>query len=150
MKVKVKKNELGTSSGLIFVAPYTFSDDALYGQPGALILDNGGNPVWFRPLKSPNLMNTDFRFQKLDGMPVLTFWQGTLATPPTYTNLPGASSEPGSCYYILDNTYRVIKTVEAKRGYRSDIHEFLITPDNTALLLSTKQIPMDLTPFWRS
>lgn len=147
MKVKVKTFKRETSSGLIFVAPYAFSEHAIYGQPGSLILDNEGNPVWFRPLNSPNLMNTDFRMQTLDGKPVLTFWQGTLATPPSYTNVPGGSSEPGSCYYILDNHYRVIHNVSAKKGYTSDIHEFLLTPNKTALLLSTKSVPMDLTPF---
>ena len=92
-------------------------------------------------------MNTDFRVQKFKGKPVLTFWQGTLATPPAYTNAPGGSSEPGSCYYILDNSYAVIKNVVAQKGFTSDIHEFLLTPQNTALLLSTKTVPMDLTPY---
>lgn len=147
MKISVKKYEAGTAPGLLFVAPYAFSADALHGQPGALILDKKGNPFWFRPLKSRNLMNTDFRVQEFEGNPVLTFWQGTLATPPTYTNVPAGSSEPGSCYYILDNKYRTIKTVSAKRGFTSDIHEFLITPRNTALLLSTKSVPMDLTQY---
>ncbi len=147
MKVTVNTLKPGTSPGLIFVAPYAFSADAIYGQPGSLILDSEGNPIWFRPLNSPNLMNTDFRMQKLHGKPVLTFWQGTLATPPAYTNVPAGSSEPGSCYYILDNRYQVIKTVSAKKGFISDIHEFLLTPDNTALFLSTKLVPMDLTPY---
>ncbi len=147
MKVTVNTNKPGTARGFIFVAPYAFSVNATYGQTGALMLDNEGNPIWFRPLSSPNLMNTDFRVQKLHGKKVLTFWQGTLVTPPTYTNKPGGSSEPGSCYYILDKTYKVIKTVKAKKGFTSDIHEFLITPNNTALLLSTKSVPMDLTPY---
>lgn len=147
MKVEINVYEPGTSPGLIFLAPYGFSDVAMYGQSGSLIVDNTGNPVWFRPLSSPNLMNTDFRMQKLDGKPVLTFWQGTLATPPAYTNAPGGSSEPGSCYYILDQSYAVIQTVSAQKGFTSDIHEFLLTPRNTALLLSTKTIPMDLTPY---
>ena len=94
-------------------------------------------------------MNTDFRVQHLNGKPVLTFWQGTLATPPAYTNVPAGSSEPGSCYYILDNTYRVIKTVTAQYGFTSDVHEFLITPANTALLLSTRAVPMNLSAVWR-
>lgn len=147
MKITVNIFKPGTSSGLIFLAPYGFSVNAMYGQPGALILDNDGNPVWFRPLSSPNLMNTDFRMQTFNCKPVLTFWQGTLATPPAYTNAPGGSSEPGSCYYILDNNYSVIKTVSAKKGFTSDIHEFLLTPKNTALFLSTKTVPMDLTPY---
>jgi hypothetical protein len=147
MKITVNTFKPGTSTDLIFLAPYGFSSQATYGQTGALILDNEGNPVWFRPLNSPNLMNTDFRMQKFDGKPVLTFWQGTLATPPAYTNIPGGSSEPGSCYYILDNTYTVIKTISAQKGFISDIHEFLLTPNNTALFLSTKAVPMDLTPY---
>lgn len=147
MKITVNTYEIGTSSGFIFLAPYGFSSDATYGQSGSLILDNEGTPFWFRPLSSPNLMNTDFRVQTYLGKPVLTFWQGTLATPPAYTNAPGGSSEPGSCYYILDNTYALIKKVSAKNGFISDIHEFLLTPNNTALLLSTKVVPMDLTPY---
>lgn len=147
MKVQVNLIKSCAKSGLVFVAPYAFSSDPMYGQTGSLILEKNGNPVWFRPLSSRNLMNTDFRVQKLFGKSVLTFWQGTLVTPPAYTNLPGGSSEPGSCYYILDNTYRVIKTVEAQNGFTSDIHEFLITPQGTALLLSTKLVPMDLTPY---
>jgi hypothetical protein len=147
MKVFVTTYNPGTSSGYAFLAPYGFSDTAMYGQSGSLIVENDGNPIWFRPLSSPNLMNTDFRLQTFNGQPVLTFWQGSLATPPAYTNAPGGSSEPGSCYYILDNTYAVIKTVMAKKGFISDIHEFLITPKNTALLLSTKTVPMDLTPY---
>ena len=118
MKITVNTFNTGTSSGLIFLAPYGFSSAAMYGQPGAFILDNEGIPFWFRPLNTPNLMNTDFRMQTFNGKPVLTFWQGTLATPPAYTNAPGGSSEPGSCYYILDNTYTVIKTIiSAKRFY---------------------------------
>ncbi len=147
MKVVVNVFNPGVSSGFIFVAPYGFSSDAMYGQPGTLILDNEGNPVYFRPLSSPNLMNTDFRVQNYKGKPVLTFWQGTFATPPAYTNLPAASSEPGSCYYILDNHYEIVQTVAAQKGYTSDIHEFLITPANTALLLATKSILRDLTPY---
>lgn len=147
MKITVNTFNPGTSSEPIFLAPYGFSNDAMYGQPGSLMLDNEGNPIWFRPLSSPNLMNTDFRTQTYNGSPVLTFWQGTLASPPTYTNAPAGSSEPGSCYYILDNTYAVIQTVTAQKGFTSDIHEFLLTPRNTALLLSTKVVPMDLTPY---
>lgn len=147
MKITVNTFNAGVSSDLILVAPYGFSTAAMYGQPGALIMDNNGNPIYFRPLSSPNLMNTDFRMQTYNGNSVLTFWQGTLASPPAYVNLPAASSELGSCYYILDPTYSVIKTVSAQNGYTSDIHEFLITPNNTALLLSTKPIPMDLTPY---
>lgn len=145
--MKVTVNTPGTTPGSIFLAPYAFSAGATYGQSGSLIQDNAANPIWFSPLSSPNLMNTDFRKQMLNGSPVLTFWQGSLVSPPAYTNAPGGSSEPGSCYYILDNSYRVITTITAQNGFTSDIHEFLITPNNTALFLSTMAVPMDLTPY---
>jgi hypothetical protein len=147
MKISVNINDMGSSSGKIFVAPYSSSATSSYGQQGALMIENSGNPIWFRPLSSANLMNTDFRVQKLAGEPVLTFWQGTLAAPPAHTDVPSGSSEPGSCYYILDKSYQVIKTVSAQKGYTADVHEFLITPNNTALFLSTRAVPMDLTPY---
>ena len=65
MKMTVNTFQPGTSSGFVFLAPYGFSSDATYGQSGSLIVDNTGNPIWFRPLSSPNLMNTDFRVQTL-------------------------------------------------------------------------------------
>lgn len=144
MKVTINRMDPGTSSGYIFLSPFGFSSQATYGQSGSLILDNLGNPVWFRPLSSPNLMNNDFRVQTYKGRKVLTFWQGTEATPPAYTNLPAGSSEEGSCFYILDNTYRVIKNVKAHHDYIPDIHEFLITPRNTALFLSTKVVDREI------
>jgi hypothetical protein len=147
MKVTINQFDPGTTSGLIFLAPYGFSDSPTYGQQGTLILDNMGTPIWFLPSTSPNIMNTDFRKQTLFGKPVLTYWQGSLATPPAYTNAPGGSSEPGSCFYIRDNTYQIIQMVSARNGFTSDIHEFLITPHNTALFLSTKKVPMDLTSY---
>jgi hypothetical protein len=147
MKIAVNVNDAGSAAGNIFIAPYSSSAVSSYGQQGSLIIDNSGNPIWFRPLSGASLMNTDFRVQKLAGEPVLTFWQGTLAAPPAYTDAPSGSSEPGSCYYILDRNYRVIKTVSAQKGYTADVHEFLITPNDTALFLSTLAVPMDLTPY---
>ncbi len=145
MKVSVKTNEPSAGSEPIFLGP--FSSGTMIGQTGSLILDNTGNPIWFRPLPSTNLQNADFRVQEYQGQSVLTWWQGTLALPPTYTNLPPGDPEPGACYYIMDSHYRVIKTVTAQRGYTSDEHEFKITSRGTALFTSTKAIPMDLTPY---
>ena len=147
MKPTINTDLADTSAQPILLSPYTSSSDALYGQTGSLILDNDGNPVWFRPLSSPNLMNTDLQVQQLFGKPVLTFWQGTLATPPAYTNLPAGGPEPGSCFYILDDKYRVVKTISALNGFTSDVHEFLLTPANTALFMSAKVVPLDLTPY---
>ncbi len=148
MKVNINLNNLPSNEpGLIFNAPYTSSSESMYGQTGSLIADNDGNPIWFRPLSSPSLMNTDFRVQTLNNASVLTFWQGTVATAPAYTNIPTGAAEPGACYYILDNSYNVIYTISAFNGFTADVHEFLLTPNNTALFFATKVVPMDLTPY---
>lgn len=148
MKVKVSPYQGSLlESGLIFNAPYTGSGERTVGQTGSLMTDNNGNPIWFRPLKSPSLMNTDFRIQKLNGKKVITFWQGTVATPPAYTNLPSGAAEKGACYYILNHHYQVIRTIKAFKGFTPDVHELLITPNNTALFFATKVVPMDLRPY---
>ncbi len=148
MKISVDSyvaNQL--APGFIFNGSYAGSGTATYGQSGALIVDNDANPIWFRPLSNPSLMNTDVKVQTLNNQQVLTFWQGTLATPPSYTNLPAGGAEPGSCFYILDNNYRILKSVTAYYDFIPDVHEFLITPSNTLLFMATKVIPMDLTPY---
>ncbi len=93
MRVNVLADRPGTAAGQIFVAPY--STGRMVGQTGALVLDSAGDPVWFRSLPSPRLQNADFKVQSYRDpvtgatQPVLTFWQGTLAIPPSYTNLHG-------------------------------------------------------------
>lgn len=151
MRVSVTVQHSGTARGGIFIAPY--SAEQTTGQTGALVDDSAGDPVWFRPLPSANLQAADFKVQTYHnghadrGQPVLTWWQGTLALPPTYTNLPAGSPEPGGCYYIYDDHYRLLKTITAQHGYYPDEHEFVLTPSGTALFLASRPVPMDLTPY---
>ncbi len=148
MRVTVTAHRLGTAPGQIFVAPY--STGRMVGQTGSLMLDNAGNPVWFHPLSSPRLQNADFRVQAYRDartgatQPVLTFWQGTLAIPPAYTNLPAGAPEPGGCYYIYDSHYRLVRTVSARNGFTADEHEFLVTPQGNALFIASRPVRRDL------
>ncbi|MGW7363143.1 arylsulfotransferase family protein [Streptomyces sp. NPDC054841] len=153
-RVTVNANRPGTARGKIFVGPYSL--ERVVGQTGALIADDSGDPVWFRPLPSAALQNADFKVQtyhhprkgrKGTAQPVLTWWQGSIAIPPTYTNLPGGAPEPGGCYYIYDDHYRLITTVSAHHGFNADEHEFLLTRRGTALFIASKAVPMDLTPY---
>ena len=147
MRVSVLAHRRGTAAGQIFVAPY--STGRMVGQTGALILDSAGNPVWFRPLPSPRLQNADFKVQSYRNpwtgatQPVLTFWQGTIAIPPAYTNLPAGSPEPGGCYYIYDRHYRLVRTISARHGFTADEHEFLLTR-RYALFIGSRTVRMDL------
>jgi hypothetical protein len=151
MRVTVIVRRRGTARGRIFTAPYTTG--RMVGQTGSLILGDSGEPVWFRPLPSPRLENADFQVQSYrdprTGVrePVLTWWQGTLAIPPAYTNVPSGAPEPGSCYYIDDSRYRLVRTVKARNGFTADEHEFTLTRSGDALFIASRPVPLDLEPF---
>ena len=48
-------------------------------------------------------------------------------------------------YVIFEDSYREIARVRAGNGYRGDLHEFLITPQDTALLTAYNPVPADLS-----
>ena len=119
----------GTAPGYVFLAPKKDVD-----QAGPLILDDRGQVVWFDPLSTHGV--TDFRVQTYGGKPVLTWWQG--------------QSDKGigdGHYVIMDDHYRQIATVQAGNGLHGDIHEFLITAEDTALITVYREIPYDLGPW---
>jgi hypothetical protein len=120
----------GGHSGDIFLSP--FGDAGTYAN-GPEILSPQGNVVWFHAVPAGQEAS-DFRAQKYDGQPVLTWWQGT--------GLGGLAS--GSDY-IYDDHYQQIAVVNAGNGYSADGHEFLITPRNTALILAYTTATADLT-----
>src|SRR5580704_16482653 len=119
-----------TAPGDIFITPT--GDTSSYAN-GAEILDRRGNIVWFHPAPQ-GLTAADFRAQTYLGRPVLTFWQGT--------GLGGLSS---GTEHIYNDRYQQIATVNAGNGLSADGHEFLITPWNTALILSYTTATANLT-----
>jgi hypothetical protein len=132
--------EVGTQAheaapGYIFVAPKRgfLAPKTGAGQNGPMIIDSGGQPVWFFSLQEKGKSATDFKVQSYQGQPVLTWWEGVL---------PGSGVGE---YVILDNSYREITRVRAGNGYLGDMHEFLITPDDTALLIIYHAVPADLS-----
>ena len=56
-----------------------------------------------------------------------------------------AGGDPGTSY-IADSSYRVIATVKAGHGAQTDLHEFYLTPQGTALITAHRKIPADLSP----
>lgn len=148
MKVTINMNKGGTAPDLIFVSPYTLYEATMIGQTGALIMDQAGNPIWFRPLSNRYIQNSDFRVQFYKGKPVLTMWQGTISgTQSANPNLPAGDPEPGAYFQIINQNYEIIKKLIAQKGYTADVHEFTITNRNTALFTAVKQVPADLTPY---
>jgi hypothetical protein len=118
--VVTQANE-GTAPGYVFVAPKNGPGEYSPAQDGPLILDNSGEPVWFHPLQDEDEDTMDFKMQHYRGEPVLTWWEGT------HTGYGRGE------YVIADSSYREIGRVRAGSGYRGDHHEFIISPQQTAL-----------------
>jgi Arylsulfotransferase (ASST) len=106
----------GTAPGFVFIAP-----KRRVAQAGPMIVDDRGRVVWFRPLDTRGV--TDFRVQRYRGRPVLTWWRGR----------PSDGDGEGG-YAIVDSSYRTAGRIRPGNGLVGDIHEFLITERNTALL----------------
>jgi hypothetical protein len=113
-----------------FISP--FGDQSTYAN-GPEILSPSGNVVWFHPVPQGEEAS-DFREQVYNGQPVLTWWQGT--------GLGGLSQGTD---YIYTEHFQQIATVNAGNGLSADGHEFLITPQNTALILSYTTATANLT-----
>jgi hypothetical protein len=124
----VTRKERGASTDPIFIAPY----NAPNAQAGAVIVNGDGQPVWENPLADRVTMN--FQVQSYRASPVLTWWEGEI-------ELGHGVGE----YVIADTSYRTIRRVQARRGLRGDLHEFLITPRDTALLTSYVVTDADLS-----
>jgi hypothetical protein len=114
--------------GMVFVAPKRGAT-----QQGPMILDRAGELVWFKPLPGDE-QAFDFRAQTYAGEPVLTWWQGRMAT------YRGAGVGR-----IVDAGYRPVATVRAGNGYDLDAHEVALTPAGTALVVSYTTVPWDLS-----
>jgi hypothetical protein len=106
------------SPGDLFMAPYSGP-----GQDGPMIVDSSGNLVWFDPLP-PGTEATNLQVQQYEGKPVLTWWQGYI--PPQGF---GQGEE-----VIANTSYRQLMKFRAGNGLLADLHNFDITPHNTALL----------------
>jgi hypothetical protein len=103
------------------------------GQYGPMILDPAGGLVYFKPLPH-GARAANLRVQQYDGRPVLTWWQDPVA----------ADGLNGEGIVIMSETYQQLKVVRAGNGYGPDLHEFDITPQDTALLTAYTAVRCDL------
>jgi outer membrane protein assembly factor BamB len=126
--VDVAKQSHDTAPRYVFVAPKKSGP----GQGGPIIVDDRGQVVWFRPVHREGPRAMDFKVQNYRGEPVLTWGEGD--------------------YVILDSSYHEIARFHAGHGYRGnpanpgDHHEFLITPEDTALITIYNPVRGDLSP----
>ena len=129
--VTVLTDNSGDKGGDIFISP--FGDSSTY-QNGAEILSPDGKKVLWSHAAPAGEEDSDFRTQSYEGRQVLTFWEGT--------GLGGVASGTD---YIYNSHYQQIAAIKAGNGYNADGHEFLITPWNTALILSYSTGTANLT-----
>jgi hypothetical protein len=115
-KVRVLHREKGTSPGLLFITPSSGP-----GQRGVQIVDEAGEPVWFR--HTPHVAATNFRVGVYRGRPVLSWWEGKT------THGLGDGD-----HVIVDSSYREIARFPAGGGMAADLHELILTPQGTALV----------------
>jgi hypothetical protein len=127
--VQIRTAAHNTAPGYVFIAP-----KMVVAQAGPMIMDNRGEVVWFKPLNTRGI--TDFRVQQYRGKPVLTWWRGKVSNV-------GVGD---GWYVIYDTSYRPIAEVRAGNGLVGDVHEFLITKNNTALFTVYHRLPVDLSP----
>ena len=92
------------------------------GGGGAMIIDSDGRLVWFGP-NTATEHKLDFNTQMLDGEPVLTWWQGIVV-----------QGHGEGEVAIADSSYQVKRIITAHGGVKADLHEFVITPQNTAII----------------
>jgi len=99
-----------------------------------MIMDNQGQVVWFHPLKLTKGV-TDFRAQRYRGKPVLTWWRGRVST----------AGVGNGWYVIYDESYRPVAEVRPGNGLVGDVHEFMITSRDTAMMTIYHRRKADLT-----
>jgi Arylsulfotransferase (ASST) len=101
-------------------------------QSGPMILRSDGALVWFKPLPQGQVAS-DLRVQGYRGKPVLTWWQGVV----------GAGVGMGEDI-IDDSAYRQIGVVHAANGLSADLHEFVLTGKDDALLTAYYPVYWDV------
>ncbi len=112
----------------IFLAPRVAGSGQPVSSQGLMIMDLSGNLVWWRQMSALNAYPFNFRVQTYRGKSVLTWYQGHV--PYSY-GIAGTGM-------IADDTYTEIASAHARNG-GTDLHEFLITPQDTALVTAYEQ-----------
>jgi len=114
------------TSPFIFLAPRVSPGGSYPSGPqrGLMILDRRGDLVWFQPLEQGGEDPFNFRAETYKGKRVLTWFQGEVS---------GAGVGAGGRYTLMDSSYKAITHFQAV-NYPSDLHEFVLTSEGTALV----------------
>lgn len=117
-----------------FITPRGYSEP----RPGPMILDRTGELVWAHHFENKfGGQAYDFMVQKYRGQDYLTFWLGD-------DRIRGHGS---GAYYMLNASYDIVHKVDGANNLSADLHEFLITPQGTALMTIYQIVPGDTSMF---
>ncbi len=94
-----------------------------------MIYDAAGEPLWLR--RVPGRTALDLRPITYDGAPALSWWEGVV----------DRGLGDGE-YVIADQSYQEIARLRAE-PYSGDLHEFLVTPDDTAYVFALDRVEID-------
>ncbi|KAL2276176.1 hypothetical protein FJTKL_01338 [Diaporthe vaccinii] len=100
-------------------------------EPGAVILDSTGELVWRQT--GSEIDQNDVRPQVYRGERFLTFQMDG----------PNGNKSQGH-WYMMDQSYTIRYRVRPHEFPHADMHEFQITSDDTAVVITTVPIPYDL------
>ena len=122
-----------TAPGYIYLTPASGT-----GLWGPLVVDDQGSPVWFKKVPDPATVAIDLKVQQYRNNTVLTWWEGTIGGT-------GGQGVGQGEFVIVDTSYRELARVRAAGSEQADQHDFVITPNDTALFWVYDPIPYDLT-----
>src|SRR5947209_13127487 len=105
------------------------------GQYGPLIYTPQGRLVWFQSLPR-GLDAENLSVQRYEGQDDLTWWRGRVFA------LGFGEGED----IVMDRNYQTVATIAAGNGYRADLHDFQIVPDQVAFLPVYSLMRCDLSP----
>jgi Arylsulfotransferase (ASST) len=125
-QMTVLRNSRRAYQGRIF---FTSSNEES-GGAAEIAAAADGAPLW--SISSDVIDYLDFQLQTYRGRPVLTWWESDESGTATDT--------------ITTLSHRPVASVGPSGVFVPDLHEFRITPRNTALITSFVVIPYDLSP----
>jgi hypothetical protein len=124
--VSVVEHAGTTGHGYLLLAPSSGP-----GQRGPLIVDDAGNVVWCLATKKVAM---NLRAALHQGKPVLTWWEGDV-------DKQGLGMGE---HVIVDSSYREIARFPVGHRRGGDLHEFVVTPNGTALVSAWAKVTRNL------
>ena len=98
-----------------------------------MIIDRHGELVWFSP-GTARLAKFNLSPQVYRGKPVLTWWEGLVT-----------AGHGDGVLVIADTSYRRLHTITAGQALAADLHEFVVTARDTALITAYRHATADLS-----